>query len=279
LKIAEVTAPIGLYTAASTSERIALHAINRPTGHRVRREFVDAETGEAVDHDEQVKGYEVAKGEYVSVEPDEIAAVIPRADKTLTVSAFVDLADVDDVYLDKPYYVRPSDRSADETFAVVREGMRKAKVAAVAQGLLFRRARTVLIRPLDKGLAAATLNYDYEVRSAAQAFSDVPKKAVTGEMLDLAVHIIKTKQGEFDPREFQDRYEDALSELVKLKLQGKTIPKREPPRSEPTIDLIQALRESAAAGAPPSGRAAAKKKTGQRPAAKEKAAPPRRKAS
>ena len=277
LRIADVTVPVGLYAAASTSERIALHTINRPTGNRVRREFVDAETGEAVDRDAQVKGYEVAKGEYVSVEPDEIAAIIPHGDKTLTVSAFVDLADVDDVYFDKPYYLGPSDRSAGETFAVVREGMRKAKVAAVAQAVLFRRVRTVLIRPLDKGLAASTLNYDYEVRSADQAFSDVPKKAITGEMLDLAVHIIKTKQGAFDPRKFQDRYEEALAELVKLKLEGKAIPKRETPRSEPTVNLMQALRDSAA-GARPSGKATAKKKTGRRAAAKTKPTAPRRKA-
>ena len=280
LRIADVTVPVGLYAAASTSERIALHTINRPTGNRVRREFVDAETGEAVDRDAQVKGYEVAKGEYVSVEPDEIAAIIPHGDKTVAVSAFVDLADVDDVYFDKPYYLGPSDRSAGETFALVREGMRKAKVAAVAQAVLFRRVRTVLIRPLDKGLAASTLNYDYEVRSADQAFSDVPKKAITGEMLDLAVHIIKTKQGAFDPRKFEDRYEDALAELVKLKLEGKAIPRRAPQPSEPVVNLMQALRDSAAAGARKraSGKPAAKKKTGRRAAAKAKPAAPRRKA-
>ena len=280
LKIAEVTVPVGLYAAASTAERVALHTINRPTGHRVRREFVDAETGEAVERDDQVKGYEVAKDEYVSVEPDEIAAVIPHGDKTLSVSAFVELAGVDDLYFDKPYYLGPSDRSADETFALVREGMRTAKLAAVAQAVLFRRARTVLIRPLDKGLVASTLNYDYEVRSAEQAFSGISAKAITGEMLDLASHIINTKQGAFDPRAFQDRYEDALAELVKLKLEGKAIPMRAPSRSEPTVNLMQALRDSASAGAQnrPGGKAAAKKKTGRRAAAKAKPAAPRRKA-
>jgi DNA end-binding protein Ku len=278
LKIADVTVPVGLYSAASTSERIALHTINRTTGHRVRREFVDAETGKTVERDDQVKGYEVAKDEYVSVEPDEIAAIIPHGDKTLTVSAFVDLTGVDDLYFDKPYYLGPSDRTADENFALVREGMRKAKVAAVAQAVLFRRARTVLIRALDEGLVASMLNYDYEVRSAKQAFSEIPAKEITGEMLDLAVHIIKTKQGAFDPRKFEDRYEDALAELVKLKLEGKAIPKRAPPKSEPTVNLMQALRDSAAAQKPSNGKAAAKKKTGRRAAAKAKPAAPRRKA-
>jgi DNA end-binding protein Ku len=274
-----VTVPVGLYSAASTSERIALHTINRPTGHRVRREFVDAETGDTVERDDQVKGYEVAKDEYVSVEPDEIAAIMPHGDKTLTVSAFVDLTGVDDLYFDKPYYLAPSDRSADETFALVREGMRKAKVAAVAEAVLFRRARTVLVRALDEGLAASMLNYDYEVRPAKQAFSEIPAKTITGEMLDLAIHIIKTKQGAFDPRKFEDRYEDALAELVKLKLQGKEIPKRASAPREPTVNLLQALRESAAAGARPTGKVAAKKKTVRRAAAKAKPTPPRRKAS
>ena len=278
LKIADVTIPVGLYSAASTSERIALHTINRPTGNRVRREFIDAETGKAVERDDQVKGYEVAKDEYVAVEPEEIAAIMPHGDKTLNVSAFVDLAGVDDLYFDKPYYLVPSDRSADETFTLVREGMRKAKVAAVAEAVLFRRARTVLVRALDGGLAASMLNYDYEVRPAKQAFSEVPEKTITGEMLDLAIHIIKTKQGAFDPRKFEDRYEEALAELVKLKLQGKEIPKRAPAPREPTVSLLQALRESAA-GAPRSGKAAAKKKTGRRAAAKAKPAAPRRKAS
>jgi DNA end-binding protein Ku len=278
LKIAEVTAPVSLYAAASTTERIALHTINRPTGHRVRREFVDAETGETVERDEQVKGYEVAKDEYVSVEPGEIAAVVPHSDKTLAVSAFVDLAEVDDLYFDKPYYLGPSDRSADETFALLREGMRAAKVAAVAEAVLFRRARTLLVRPFESGLVASTLNYDYEVRSAAEAFSGIPATATTGEMLDLAVHIIKTKQGAFDPREFHDRYEDALAELVKLKVEGKAIPKRAPPRSEATVNLMQALRDSAAAPNPPSGKTAANKKAGRRAAPKAKPTAPRRKA-
>jgi DNA end-binding protein Ku len=200
-----------------------------------------------------------------------------HGDKTLTVSAFVDLAGVDDLYFDKPYYLGPSDRSADETFALVREGMRAAKAAAVAEAVLFRRARTVLRRPFGRGLAASALNYDYEVRSAAEAFSGVSAKATTGEVLDLAVHIIKTKQGAFDPREFHDRYEDALTELMKLKLEGKTIPKRAPAQAEATISLMQALRDSAVTSghSQPSSKTAAKKKSAPENA---KPAAPRRKA-
>lgn len=278
LKIAEVTCPVALYAAASTTERIALHTINRASGDRIRRQFVDAETGETVERDDQVKGYEIGKDEYVSVEPDEIAAIIPHGDKTLTISAFIDLAVVDDLYFDKPYYLAPSDRSADETFALMRDGMRGAKAAAIAQAVLFRRVRTLLIRPHDEGLAATTLNFDYEMRSAKQAFSAVPAKKIAGEMLDLAIHIIKTKQGAFDPRAFHDRYEGALAELVKLKLEGKPIPKRAGPESEATVSLMQALRDSAGAGGGPRAKSPAKKRTRGRGAAKAKAAAPRRKA-
>lgn len=278
LKIAEVTCPVALYAAASTTERIALHTINRATGNRIHRQFVDAETGKAVERDDQVKGYQVGKDEYVSIEPDEIAAVIPHGDRALTVSAFIDLAGVDEIYLDKPYYLAPSDRSADETFALVREGMRAAKAAAVAEAVLFRRARTLLIRPDEKGLVATTLNFDYEVRPVEQAFSGVPARKIAGEMLDLAIHIIKTKQGAFDPRAFHDRYEGALTDLVKLKLAGKPIPKRTAPPGGAAISLMQALRDSAGAGGGPRAKSPVKKRKTPRGGAKTKAAVPRRKA-
>jgi DNA end-binding protein Ku len=274
VRIAEVTVPVP-YAAASTTERIALHAINRPTGHRVRREFVDAETVETVERDDQVKGYEVAKDEYGSIEPEKIEAVTPHGDETLIFAAFVDLAGVDDLYLDKPYCLGP-----DETFTLVREGMRPAKAAAVAEAVLCRRARTVPIRPFGRGLAASTLNYDFEVRPAVEAFSRISAKATTGAMLDLAVHIIKTKRGAFDPHEVRDRYEEALAELVKLKLERKTIPKRAPARAGATISLMLAPRDSAVASGQsrPSTKTAAKKKSGRRAPEKAKPAAPRRKA-
>ena len=105
LKVAELTCPVALYTAASTSERIAFHTLNRATGHRVRRQFVDQETGKPVESDEQVKGYEVGEGEYVALEPDEIAAAVPESDKTLAVAAFIRCDDIDTVYFDRPYYL------------------------------------------------------------------------------------------------------------------------------------------------------------------------------
>jgi DNA end-binding protein Ku len=245
IKIAELTCPVALYAGASSTERIALHTVNRATGRRASRQFVDAATGELVEREDQVKGYETGKDEYIVLEPEEIAAAVPQSDKTLLVSAFIDTSEVDDVYLDRPYFLGPSDRSADEAFALIREGLHRTKTAAIAQAVLFRRVRTVLIRAHGEGLAASTLNFDYEVRSAQDAFAEVPALRIKGEMLDLAEHIINTKRGDFDPKSFHDRYEAALAELVKAKLEGRTIERPKPPKIKAANDLLAALRESA----------------------------------
>ncbi len=249
IKFGEVAFPVALYTAASTSERIAFHTINKATGNRVRREFVDSETGDAVERDEQVKGFEIEDGRYVVLEPEEVAAAIPQSDKTLRVEAFIPCDEVDDVYFDKPYYLAP-DKMGGDAYKLLRDGMRKGKVAAIAKTVLFRRLRTVLIRPHDKGLIASTLNYDYEVRSSEKAFDEVPDLKIEGEMLELAKHIINTKKGEFDPKQFDDRYEDTVAELVKAKIEGRTLPKKKAPAASKPSDLLQALRQSAGLTAP-----------------------------
>jgi len=123
--------------------------------------------------------------------------------------------------------------------------MKKANVVAIARAVLFRRMRTVLIRPYDRGLIATTLNFDYEVRSAKAAFQDIPKLKIEGEMLDLARHIINTKRGEFDPATFDDRYEAAVAELVKAKIEGKALPKKKAVKVSNANDLLAALRKSA----------------------------------
>lgn len=245
LKVGELTCPVALFTAASTSERIAFHTINRATGNRVRREFVDSETGKPVEHDDQVKGYEIGSGEHVVLDPDEVSAAVPDSDKTLAVSVFLRCAEIDDVYFDKPYYLAPSDKYAEEAFALIREGMRKKKVAALAQTVLFRRVRTLLIRPHGEGLIATTLVFDYEVRPAKEVFDKISDIKIKGEMLELAEHIIRTKNGTFDPGKFDDRYEAALATLVKAKIDGKKIEVRKPAVRGKVIDLMEALRQSA----------------------------------
>jgi DNA end-binding protein Ku len=233
LKIGELSCPVALYTAASEAERIQFHTVNRKTGNRVRRQFVDGETGKPVEPDDQVKGYEIDDGRYAAFEPEEIAAVVPAGDKTLSVAEFVACDDIDDLYFDRPYYLAPGDPVAMQSFVLIRDGMRKRKVAALARAVLFRRVRTLLVRPQGDGLVATTLNFDSEVRSSRDAFEAI---------------------GRFDPARVDDRYESAVAELVKAKLDGRKLPK--PARRAPAkiVDLMQALRESAAPAKTPPAR-------------------------
>lgn len=279
IKIAEVVCPVKMYTAATTSERIALHLVNRKSGHRLHRVYVDEKTDKPVDKDDQVKGYETHDGHYVILEPEEITAAIPNSDKTLEIDNFVACGRIDPTYFDRPYYLLPASDATEESFVLIREALRKQKAAAIAHTVLFRRLRPVLIRAHRKGLIATTLNFDYEVRSAKDAFDGISSKKIDPEMLELAQHILKTKSGSFAPDTFDDRYEAALADLVKAKIDGrKVVPLRQP---EPTKqnDLLEALRMSAeskgTARRTPAGKGE-KTATKRKPAAKHA---PARKAS
>lgn len=276
IKFGEVSCGAALYTAASTSDRITFNTINKATGNRVNRVFIDVETEEPVPKEQQTKGFEIENGQYIMIDPDEVAATIPESNKTLEIEAFIPCSDVDDVYFDKPYYLTP-DKMGGDAFVALRDGMRKSKVAAIARTVLFRRMRTVLIRPHGKGLIATTLNYDYEVRSSKKAFEEMPKLKIEGEMLDLAKHIISTKKGDFDPATFDDRYEAALAELVKAKMEGRSLPKPKKVEVSKPNDLLAALRESAglakaAEGKPKRTAANANAGTGRQRAARGAAA-------
>lgn len=270
VKIAELAFPVALYAGATTSERVSFHILNRRTGHRVHRQYVDEETGKAVERERQAKGYETAEGETVILSPEEIAEAVPESDKTIRVEAFIDCPTIDTVYFDKPYFLAPPDPAMAESFAVVREGMRRQKVAALARAVLFRRVRTLLLRAQGPGLVAHTLNFDYEVRSAEEVFEDLPEVKVEGEMLELARHIIDTKAGKFDPRAFEDRYDAALAELIKAKMEGRAVKAAKPAKPEKVVSLMEALRESAKSGG---GKAPARKKAAR---GRAKAGPERR---
>ncbi|MDP9573943.1 UNVERIFIED_ORG: DNA end-binding protein Ku [Agrobacterium larrymoorei] len=285
IKFGEVSCPVALYTAASASERIAFNTLNRATGNRVRREFIDGETGEPVEKDDQVKGYETENGHYIVLEPEEVAAAVPDSDKTLAIESFIPCSEIDTVYFDKPYYLTP-DKMGTEAYVLLREGMKKAKVAAIARTVLFRRLRTVLIRPHGNGLIASTLNFDYEVRSSQEAFEDQPDVKSDPELLEIAELIIEKKKGSFDASTFDDRYEEAVTELVKAKIEGRSLPKKKAAPAAKAVDLLQALRESAGLGAkkPKSSRTAANANAGasssrtKKVAGKAKAAAPARRA-
>lgn len=278
IKIAEIICPVSMYTAASTSDRISLHLVNRSTGHRLKRVYVDEKTNKPVPTEDQVKGYEKSEGSYVVLEPDEIKAAVPDSDKVLAVDSVIACSKIEATYFDKPYYLLPSDDVAEESFVLIREALRNQKAAAVAHTVLFRRLRPVLIRAHRKGLIATTLNFDYEVRSAADAFRGIKQKKIDPEMLELAAHIMQTKAGKFQPEKFEDHYEAALAELVKAKIDGrKIVPLRKPEPTKPN-DLLEALRMSASGKSAGGGKSSGGRAK-QTSATRKAAAPARKKAS
>ncbi|MDR6664423.1 Ku protein [Rhizobium sp. 1399] len=264
LKVGDLACAVGLYTAVSSSDRVSFNIVNRRTGHRVERQFVDSETGKPVERDDQVKGYRMESGDYILIEGDEISEIMPESDKVLDVKGFIPFDGIDKLYFDRPYYLAPVDEHDAEALALIARGMLDGKVAALAEAVLFRRNRTLLIRAHDDHIIATMLNFDYEVRSASSVFKDIPDIKFDKEMLELAGHIIGTKEGRFDPSEYHDRYEAALVELVKAKIEGRVPPKRKREPERKVVDLMEALRQSAKMGGKAPATKTAARKTSDR---------------
>jgi len=247
LKLSLVSCAVQLFPATTAKERVTFHLLNRETGHRLRRQLVDRETGEVVEAPDQVKGYEIGKRDYVIIEDEEIESVAIESTHTIDIETFVPRAEIDDVYIDQPYYLTPDGRVAEEAFAVIRDAMREKQVVGIGRVVLYRRERPIMLEPRGKGLVARTLRYAYEVRKDREYFEDVGEVAVGDEMLDLATHIIARKLSHFDPQRFEDRYQNALIELIKAKTGHRPAPKHEAPKPSNVVNLMDALRKSIAA--------------------------------
>ena len=267
LRLSLVTCPIELFPATSESEKTHFHQINRKTGHRLRQQMVDEETGKVVEKEDKGRGYELSKGRYVEVDQEELDAVEVASTHTVDIDAFVPAAEIDQRYLDKPYYIAPRGKAGAEAFTVIRDAMRDKDRVAIARIVMAHREHIIALEPLGKGLLGVTLRYAYEVRDEKAYFSDIPHPRIARDMIRLAEHILDTKAAHFDPKKFTDRYETALRKLVKRKASGKKIEaaaSEEKPSN--VVDLMEALRRSVS-----------EKKRGAHPrTASRKRAPPSR---
>jgi Ku protein len=211
--------------------------------------MVDEETGDPVDKEHKGRGYEIGKGKYVPVDDDELAAVEIDSTHTIDIEGFVPRDEIDKRYLDKPYYIVPSGKTAVEAFVVVRDAMKDRDRVALARIVMAHREHLMMIEPLGKGLLGTTLRFDYEVRDEKDYFADIPSPRVGRDMVSLAAHILDSKATRFDPRRFKDEYETALRKLVRRKAKGHTIePPRQPEKPDNVIDLMDALRRSVGGG-------------------------------
>jgi DNA end-binding protein Ku len=272
LKLSLVSCAVALFPATTTTQRIRFNIINRETGNRVRNAVVDAETGEPVPEEDRVKGYREKGGDYILLEDAELDRVALESTHSLEIEQLVPREEVDEIYLDESFYLAPTDDVSAEAFAVIRDAMRKTDMVGLARVVLYRRERLLMLQPRGKGLMATAIRYRNEVRDEDAYFDDIPTVKVAGDMLDLAVHILKSKEGHFDPAQFEDRYEAGLSDLIKAKQAGKPVPEPSMPQPSNVVSLMDALRRSVQtehgpaerSGKPPERRAERGRSTGRK---------------
>jgi DNA end-binding protein Ku len=247
LKLSLVSCPIALYTGTASTERVSFRQINNKTGNRLRQQLVDDVSREPVEGEDKGRGYEYAKNAYIPVDDDELDALTVESKHTIEIDSFVPHQQIDQRYLDTPYYITPNDRVGQEAFAVIREAMRGKGLVALGHVVLAKRERVIALEPWDRGLTGTTLRYPYEIRDAKEYFDDIPNVELDPGMLKLAEQILRSKTADFDPSQFVDRYEEAVVEMLKKKQAGLPVSRNQVlPRSQNTVNVIDALRRSLA---------------------------------
>ena len=250
IRLALVSIPVELYPATKSGAAIQFHQVHEPTGKRIKYEKVVPGVG-PVDRDEIVKGYEVSKGHYVLLDPEEIESVKLESRKTLDLVEFVDMHDIDAMYFDKPYFVVPADDLAEEAYVVLREALKASKKVGVGQLAMRGQEYVVAIKPCGRGMLLETLRYADEVNKAQSYFREIGDHDPDADLLDMAAMLIERKAGKFDPSEFHNRYVDALHKLIeeKQRAKGEKIiqdPDADagPPKGSNVVDLMAALKRS-----------------------------------
>ena len=291
--ISLVSFGVKLFVATEAKSQISFHQIDRRTGERVRHQKVLASAIESspdeaapqeavVGKSEIVKGYEYSKGQYVNIEPEELAHIRVPSKHTMEVTQFVNEDEIDPEYFEKPYFVVPENDSQTEAFLTVRKALQDTKKVAITKIAFGGREHIVALAPAGKegmsdteehgGMMAYTMRYAAELRKPAEYFADIKHMSVDKESLDLAKELIKRRSGKFDPEKFVDGYEGAVKELVDAKLKHLPIPKDEevaPPRGK-VINLMDALRKSVTSGAKATEAVAPAKREPKKAAAEKK---------
>jgi len=268
LRLSLVTCPVALFPATSESEKVSFNQINKNTGHRIKYAKVDAETGDEVAAEDIIKGYKVDTDTYVTVDKDELDNIALESTRTIDIDEFVPKSEIDELYLVRPYYIVPEGKVGHDAFAVIRETIRTMDKVAIARVVLTNREHIIALEARGKGLVGMLLRYPYEIRDENEYFDEILDVKVTKEMLDLARHIVETKSADFQPDKFEDRYENALVELLNQKRKGEPVRTAVKPRDTGNvINLMDALRKSltsAGKAAPAKAKKPKKTATGQR---------------
>ena len=250
LKLSLVSCPVRLYTATSSNDRIRFNQLHKDTHNRINMKPVDPELG-LVERTDLVKGYEYEPKKYVIIDAEDLDAVKLESTHTMSIEAFVDEAEVDPIWQDAAYYLAPDGAMAEETFVVLREAMRKAGKLAIARVVLSSRERVITISPHDKGMFVQTLRAANEVRATSGYFDEIPDLEPDSEMLELAEALIAQKTTKFDPKDYEDRYETALKDMIREKLKGHKPIIADAPERGNVVNLMDALKASLSETKPP----------------------------
>jgi DNA end-binding protein Ku len=253
LKLSLVSCPIALYPATSEREKISFHQLNKETGNRIRYKKVDADTGDEVENADIIKGYELAKGEYIELEPEELEAVAVESKHVIDIEQFVPRSEIDELFMRDPYYLVPDGEVGQQAFAVIREAIHKEGMVALGKVVFTSREHIIALEARGKGMVGVTLRYPYEVRKEDEYFDTIEDQKIPKDMLDLALHIVESKAGHFKPAEFKDDYEDALKDLLRKKQKGEKIERSQERAPSNVINLMDALRQSVKTGGKSSG--------------------------
>jgi len=242
IRLSLVSLPVNIYAALNRSKQIAFHEIYRPTGERVHH--VLKAGGKEIDREDVIKGYEVEKGEYVLVEPEEIQELKIPSSKTLEIVQFVNVDAVDEVYFESPYFVAPADGD-DQTYAVIRDALRDSGKVGIGQLAIGGRERLCSLKPFGSGMLIETLRYEDEIKDTDPYFEQLEDLRGRDEEVDLALELIKRKSRKFNPGEFKDHYRLALKELIDAKVEHRAPePVVEEAPAPKVVNLMDALRQS-----------------------------------
>src|SRR6516165_9049271 len=210
LKLSLVSCPIALFPATSEREKVGFHQANKKTGNPIKYRKVDSETGEEVESADIIKGYEIGKGQYIEIQPEELEAIALESKRTIEIDEFVPKDQIDELYLNSPYYVIPDGQVGAQAFAVIREAINKKGMVAIGKVVFTSREHIMALEARGKGLMGITLRYPYEIRKEEDYFDEIPDENIPKDMLDLATHIIDTKTRDFEPGRFEDQYQTAV---------------------------------------------------------------------
>jgi DNA end-binding protein Ku len=242
-----VNIPIGLALATKSSD-IAFKTLHRECGSPIKQKRWCPVHERDVEADELVKGWEVAKGQFIVVEPEELESIALRRSQSIEILRFVGLEQVDPVYFDRTYYLAPAEaEAARRPYVLLLRAMQETGMAAIGKFVLWGKENLCLIRAREDVLALETLFYAEDVRSSDDIRGSVEATAVKDVELELARQVIASLAGEFVPTDFENEYRRELRAMLDAKLAGEKITAPEPVAAAPVVDLLEALKQSVAA--------------------------------